>query len=99
MNDELENLKSECEEAAKILKSLAHPLRLQILCHLSQNEMAVSEIESLCSASQSSISQFLNRMKSEGLINSRRVGNFVFYRIYDLKVKKLIQAMHKIYCP
>lgn len=89
----------ECENAARVLKALAHPQRLQLLCHLSEAECTVGDLESRCEASQSQISQFLARMKSEGLVASRREGNFVFYRIHDAKVKKLIQAMHKIFCP
>lgn len=88
----------QCESAARVLKALAHPQRLQILCLLSEGEMAVKELERRCEASQSAISQFLSKMKSEGLVASRRDGNFVHYRISDPKVKKLIQAMHKIFC-
>jgi ArsR family transcriptional regulator, virulence genes transcriptional regulator len=38
-------------------------------------------------------------MKSEGLVSARREGKFVFYRIADPKVERLIQALHKIFCP
>ncbi|MBI3541873.1 MAG: helix-turn-helix transcriptional regulator [Deltaproteobacteria bacterium] len=89
----------ECENAAKMLRALAHPQRLQILCHLSEDELAVSELERRCGASQSAVSQFLARMKAEGLVASRRDGNFVYYRIQDSKVRKLIRAMHGIFCP
>jgi DNA-binding transcriptional ArsR family regulator len=81
-----------------MLKALAHPQRLQILCLLADTELSVSEIESRCKASQSAVSQFLGRMKSEGWVTSRKDGNYVYYRILDPKVKKLIQAMHKIFC-
>lgn len=95
----LKELTAHCESTAKLLKSLAHPHRLQILCHLSQKEMTVGELETLCIASQSAISQFLARMKSEGLVSSARSGQFVHYRIEDKKVLKLIQSLHKIFCP
>jgi ArsR family transcriptional regulator len=88
-----------CEEAAALLKALSHPQRLQLLCHLSQKELTVGELEKLCGASQSAVSQFLARMKAEGLVTSERNGQFVSYRISDPRVLKLIQAMHKIFCP
>lgn len=92
-------LMANCEETAKLLRTLAHPQRLQILCHLSQKKMTVSELEGLCEASQSAISQFLSRMKAESLVASERTGQFVVYRIADPRVLKLIQALHKIFCP
>lgn len=95
----LDELVKNCESTAKILKALAHPHRLQILCHLSERDRTVSELEQLCKASQSTVSQFLARMKSEGLVNSHRDGQFVNYSISDVKVLKLIQALHKIFCP
>lgn len=90
---------AQCESTAQLLKSLAHPQRLQVLCHLSMGEKTVSHLESLCGVSQSQLSQFLQRMKAEGLVSSRRDGKFVQYAIQDPKVLKLIQALHDIFCP
>jgi ArsR family transcriptional regulator len=80
-----------------MLKALAHPQRLQLLCHLSQKERTVRELETLCQASQSHISQFLNRMKSERIVSSRRHGNFVYYKVSDKRVVRLLQSLGKIY--
>ena len=89
----------QCASTAQILKSLAHPQRLQILCHLSEGKKTVGELENLCQISQSQVSQFLQRMKSEGLVIAERDGKFVQYQILDPKVMKLIQSLHKIFCP
>lgn len=97
MNAQTSGLVKECEDAARVLRALAHPQRLQILCHLADAEVPVGELGRRCRASQSAISQFLARMKSEGIVASRREGNSVYYRILDKKVKKLIRAMHKIF--
>ena len=88
-----------CEAAARVLKLLAHPRRLQILCRLAAGEQRVRELEQSCGASQSQVSQFLGRMKSEGLLASRRDGNFVAYRIEDPQVLRLIRALHGIFGP
>jgi DNA-binding transcriptional ArsR family regulator len=95
----LAKLVENCESTAKLLKSLAHPQRLQILCHVSESAKTVGELELLCGASQSAVSQFLGRMKSEGLVGAKREGQFVSYSIADAKVKQLIRALHKIFCP
>jgi DNA-binding transcriptional ArsR family regulator len=92
------DLKQSCETTAKTLKALAHPHRLQLLCHLTSGEKTVGELESLCGASQSLVSQFLGRMKSEGLVASDKEGLFVKYRIADPRILKTLQALQRIYC-
>src|SRR5690606_30125094 len=83
-----------CEYVAGVMKSLAHPQRLMILCHLSEGKRTVSELEELCGASQSSVSQYLNRMKLEGLLISERRGLNVYYQIGNSKIMELIKVLH-----
>lgn len=89
--------KKRCARVAAILKTLAHPQRLFILCNLIQGEATVSELRRECGASQSVISQHLTRMRREGLVQARRNGNFVHYRIADPKLSALIRNMEKIF--
>ena len=88
-----------CEKTARVLKHLAHPRRLQLLCHLSESPKTVGELVGLCGVSQSQVSQFLGRMKSERLVAGQRSGNRVAYRIDDRQVLRLIKALHTIFCP
>ncbi len=94
----IQDMEENCDKAAGLMKALGHPRRLMILCHLSTGEKTVGELESLGGASQSSVSQYLNRMRLEGLVSSEKRGLFVYYQIKDLKVKKLINALHKMFC-
>lgn len=91
-------LKRQSEEVAALLKQLSHPQRLLILCGLSEREMSVGEIEDSCGASQSAVSQFLKAMRLEGLVESRREGKQVFYRIADDRVHDLMKSLFKIFC-
>ena len=93
-----EKMKMQCQEVATIMKALAHPQRLMLMCHLAEGEKNVGELLELCDISQSQLSQFLNRMQRERLLKIRKEGNFVFYSISDKKVLKLIQSMQKIFC-
>ena len=88
----------QCGSTARFLKLLAHPQRLLLLCHLTEGERTVSELEEVCEASQSHISQFLQRMKNEGLVSARREGKFIYYSIGDRRVLKLIRSLHNIFC-
>ena len=91
-------MKSNCENVAAILKVISHPQRLMLLCHLAGGEKTVGELEKLCGGSQSSISQYLKLMKLEDMLSFEKRGLFVYYRIHDPKVKKLISSLYKIFC-
>ena len=89
---------NDCIEVSAVLKNLAHPRRLMILCQLSDGPKTVSELENLSGASQSAVSQFLARMKAEGLVESKRENQFIYYDIKDSRIKKLIQSLDRIFC-
>lgn len=83
---------------ATLLKQLSHPKRLLILCSMAESEKSVGEIEQACGASQSAVSQFLKGMRLEGLIESRRDGKQIFYKIVDKRVLELIRSLYGIFC-
>ena len=93
----LNEMNENCEEVVEILKALAHKQRLMILCNLSEGEKTVSELTELCDISSSYTSQFLKRMKREGIVSSTRDGNFTYYKLVDPKVMKLIKSLHSIF--
>lgn len=80
-----------------MLRSLSHPTRLKILCRLMDSESSVNELTDLCKISQATMSQFLSRMKAEGILDCRRESQFVYYSIKDKRVILLMQAMHEIF--
>lgn len=94
----LSDLKRQSEEVAALLKQLSHPQRLLILCSMAEGEKSVSEIEEACGASQSAVSQFLKGMRLEGLIEFRREGKQVIYKIVDKRVLDLIKSLNQIFC-
>lgn len=94
----LSELRQQSENVAVLMKQLSHPQRLLILCSLADGEKSVGEIEEACGASQSAVSQFLKGMRLEGLIDFRREGKLVYYKIVDKRVLALIKALYKIYC-
>jgi ArsR family transcriptional regulator, virulence genes transcriptional regulator len=97
-NKTLSELRRQSESVAALLKQLSHPQRLLILCSMAEGEKSVGEIEEICGASQSSVSQFLKGMRLEGLIDSRRDGKNIYYTIVDKKVLALIKSLYQIFC-
>lgn len=87
-----------CDEVSKMMKSLSHPVRLKILCQIASSDKTVCELAQFCEVSQSAMSQFLGRMREEGIIDSQKDSTAVYYKICNSKVLKLMKAIYKIYC-
>jgi ArsR family transcriptional regulator len=86
------------EEAASFLKALSHGGRLMILCHLSEKERSVTELEQMLGTRQAAVSQQLARLRLEGLVSTRRDGKAIFYSIADERVGRMIRVVNDIFC-
>lgn len=89
---------NKCEGVSQVLKALSHPVRLKVLCRVIEKERTVNDLTEFCDISQSAMSQFLNRMRAEGMVESRREGNQVYYRVANPKLIQLLRALKDIYC-
>ncbi|MFA9459762.1 ArsR/SmtB family transcription factor [Thiohalorhabdus sp. Cl-TMA] len=87
------------EQASRSLKAMSHPLRLKVLCTLSDKEMSVQEIVEQVGTSQSNISQHLGIMRDKGILKARKNANKVYYRVGDPRTLKLISLMREVFCP
>jgi DNA-binding transcriptional ArsR family regulator len=67
------------EEAAGYMRALSNPSRLLLLCQLVEGEMSVGELEVALNLGQAYVSQQLARLRSEGLVATRRDGRVVYY--------------------
>jgi len=83
---------------ADVLKAIAHPTRLRILCTLNLQEMQVQTLVEKTGATQSNLSQHLSLLKERKILVTRRDANRIFYRIRDTQLLELIQLMRDIYC-
>ena len=81
------------QKAADILKTVAHPARLQIIDFLETGEKTVTELCQHLGAQQPYTSQQLNLMKAKGILASRRNGNQVYYAIANPNVVKVIHCV------
>lgn len=75
---------------ADYFKALAHPARIRILELLRQGERSVGELVVDLELEQSNVSQQLGVLRAKGIIESRRDGATVYYRVKDLRVFKLL---------
>lgn len=86
------------EPAAQLLRALANPHRLMILCLLSEGELSVSELNARVPLSQSALSQHLSVLRRDGLVDTRRESQSIHYRIANGLALKIIELLHEQYC-
>ncbi len=94
----LDQLIPRAEKAADGLKALAHQTRLLAICFIGKGEKSVGELEKLLGISQSNLSQHLAILKRQGLLETRREANQIFYRVSNTQVLKFVSALQDLYC-
>lgn len=90
--------KEKLNTAARLLKVVAHPVKLDILQILRANEsMDVSSLcESIGSGCEiSMMSHHLSKMKDNGILKSEKNGKQVFYAIKDQSILKLLDCLNE----
>jgi len=71
------------QSAIGILKAMGHPVRLRILAMLRDGELCVCQMTALLDLATSTVSAHLSDLKKAGLVNERKDGRWVFYRLTD----------------
>lgn len=94
----LQALKAKAPEVAEFLRLLANPSRLLLLCHLSQGERSVTEIQRDLDLKQPALSQQLAELRQSGLVQTRRESRSIYYAIKDARVRAVVGMLHAIFC-
>lgn len=75
---------------SRLFGVLSHPTRVRLLGLLKDKEQDVTHIQQELGISQSGVSQHLGLLKSHGLVQERREGKHVFYRLKSQQVAQLV---------
>lgn len=84
--------------ASGLLKTLANPDRLLLLCQIAQGEYCVGELEAMVGIQQPSLSQQLGVLRDENLVSTRRAGKQVYYSIASTEAIAVMQLLYNLYC-
>ncbi len=87
------------EHVAALLKTMAHPIRMRILCLLQDREMTVGELRDDVKTTNANVSQHLTILRNKNIISSRKVANYIYNKIADQRIVALITAMKDLFCP
>lgn len=85
-------------EVADLLKVLAHPVRLMLVCTLVEGEFSVGELEEQIGIGQPTLSQQLGVLREAEIVETRRDAKQIFYRLTEAKAAQLIDAFYGIFC-
>jgi DNA-binding transcriptional ArsR family regulator len=81
---------------AQLFRVLGHPVRIRILELLLEGERTVGGLQAALSLDSSGTSQHLAALRQQGVLESRRAGTSVYYRIRDPRVSQLMAVAKQI---
>ncbi len=90
------NIKNKYELQAQIMKALAHPARLLIVKELCNREMFVCELQKLIGDDISTVSKHLSILKQAGIIDDRKEGLRIYYRLKLKCIPMLLSCSENI---
>ncbi len=87
------------EQAAAMLKAMAHPMRIAILKHLEgDKKLTVTEIHELLGIEQSTTSHHLGILKDKGVLCSRREGKNTYYYLKNNVLVQVLDCLNQCTC-
>jgi ArsR family transcriptional regulator len=81
---------------AQLFRVLGHPVRIRILELLSDGERTVGDLQAELNLDSSGTSQHLAALRQQGVLESRRSGTSVYYRIRDPRVSQLLAVAKQL---
>ena len=95
---DLQDMQAAAGRACELMKTLSNPDRLLILCHLSQQEMCVSEIEAQLGIVQPTLSQQLTVLRHMNLVSTRREGKNIYYQLSSPQALAVLSCLYEQFC-
>ncbi|EKF43004.1 ArsR/SmtB family transcription factor [Nitratireductor indicus] len=95
---EIAEFEAKAKDASELLTAMANQNRLLILCHLLQGETSVNALAEAIGMSQSALSQQLAKLRALKIVETRRDGQLIHYRLSAPEVEKVLETLYGIYC-
>ncbi len=81
---------------ADVCKTMANPVRMEIIYALKEGAKTVSELVEIMDLTKSNVSQHLAVLKSAEMVNTRRDGQNIFYSIANEKIIEACRLMREV---
>lgn len=94
----IEVLRESADVATALMKVLANPDRLLLLCQLSQGEKSVGELDALTGIQQPTLSQQLTVLRDNQVVQTRREGKSIYYSVTSKPALAIINVLAEQLC-
>ena len=84
------------ERHAALCQTMANPLRLEIINLLRDREIAAGDLAKLAGVAQANMSQHLTILRERGIVETRREGTSIYYRLADPKMLEAFDILRAI---
>jgi len=95
---EVARLRSSALRVTDLLKAMANPSRLMILCQLAEGEKSVGDMEEVVGLSQSGLSQHLAVLRRNSIVATRREAQSIYYSLASKEVEEIMASLYRIFC-
>ncbi len=95
---DLNEMQAAAGRACDLMKVLANPDRLLILCQLSEQEMCVGELETSLGIVQPTLSQQLTVLRNAELVSTRREGKNIYYQLTSAPALAVMRTLFQQFC-
>lgn len=93
-----EKMREHAGQACALLKTLGNEDRLMLLCQIAFEQLNVGQLEARTGIHQPTLSQQLAVLRQEGVVETEKIGKYVYYRLADPSTMRLMQTLWDIYC-
>ena len=94
----MQTMRNAAGEASALLKALANPHRLMIICQLIEGPRSVGQLAEFLGIRDSTVSQHLSLMRRDGLVAATRDGQTIWYAINSPEARALLETLYDLYC-
>lgn len=91
-------LEANALRASNLLKAMANPARLMVLCQIAEGEKSVNELAEAVGLSQSGLSQHLTVLRNRNLVTRRRDGQTIFYSLSSAEAASVMATLYELFC-
>ncbi|MEX2105913.1 MAG: metalloregulator ArsR/SmtB family transcription factor [Solirubrobacterales bacterium] len=81
---------------AEFFRTLGHPARVGVLELLKDGEMTVGDLQAELGIDSSGASQHLSAMRRQGILEARKEGTSVFYRVRDPRIFQMLESARQV---
>jgi DNA-binding transcriptional ArsR family regulator len=98
MNFDPTALKASADDACALLKALANPHRLMIVCSLIEGEQSVGALAQMLGVRETLMSQHLGLLRRDGVVSARRDGQTIYYALQSGRARAVVETLSHLFC-